>query len=314
MFKYTKKDVIDIATKNGFIVNNTEKVLHLCDILNHFSNSTLNDYLALKGGTAINLFLLDLPRLSIDIDFDFAKAITKEEMLSVRDIVKKNITDYMLSEGYSVNPKTKYTHSLDSFVFSYHTLSGSQDILKIEINYSNRVHVLDTVQDERTIKLGKTVSTNRLATEELVASKLGALIGRTTPRDIYDVHRIINQNICDFNIVRKITIFYVMLSADIPFDFPNAINICLQRIASIDFHKVRETLLSLLRKEEKLNIEEMKSNVSSKIAEMFQLSEKERMFIEKFNKGEYVQELLFDNMQIEDLSLHPMIVWKLNNR
>ena len=25
MFKYTKKDVIDIATKNGFIVNNTEK-------------------------------------------------------------------------------------------------------------------------------------------------------------------------------------------------------------------------------------------------------------------------------------------------
>ena len=75
MFKYTKKDVIDIATKNGFILNNTEKVLRLCDILNHFSNSTLSNYLALKGGTAINLFLLDLPRLSIDIDFDFAKAI-----------------------------------------------------------------------------------------------------------------------------------------------------------------------------------------------------------------------------------------------
>ena len=314
MFKYTKKDVVDIATKNGFIVNNTEKVLRLCDILNYLSNSTLSDYLALKGGTAINLFLLDLPRLSIDIDFDFAKAITKEEMLSVRDIIKKSITNYMLSEGYSINPKTKYTHSLDSFVFSYHTLSGSLDILKIEINYSNRAHVLDTVQDERTIKLGKTVRTNRLATEELVASKLGALISRTTPRDVYDVHKILKQNICDLNKVRKITIFYVMLSAELPFDFQNAINICLQRIAFIDFHKVRETLLSLLRKEEKLSIEEMKSNVSSAIDEMFQLSENEKLFIEKFNNGEYVQELLFDNMKVEDLSLHPMIVWKLNNR
>ena len=34
MFKYTKSDVIKIARENEFIVNNTEKVLRLCSILN----------------------------------------------------------------------------------------------------------------------------------------------------------------------------------------------------------------------------------------------------------------------------------------
>ena len=35
MLKYTKREVVAIARENGFIVDNTEKVLRLSSILNH---------------------------------------------------------------------------------------------------------------------------------------------------------------------------------------------------------------------------------------------------------------------------------------
>jgi predicted nucleotidyltransferase component of viral defense system len=44
----------------------------LTEILKFFENDTLlGNSLALKGGTAINLTIFDLPRLSVDIDMDF---------------------------------------------------------------------------------------------------------------------------------------------------------------------------------------------------------------------------------------------------
>lgn len=71
MFKYSSKEINNIAIKTNFNKNTCEKVLRLFSILDFINNSEFNGALALKGGTAINLFLLDLPRLSVDIDLDF---------------------------------------------------------------------------------------------------------------------------------------------------------------------------------------------------------------------------------------------------
>ena len=111
MFKYTKREIINIANENSFLVNNTEKVLRLSAILNYLSQSTYGEYLSLKGGTAINLFLLNLPRLSVDIDFDFSLNCTKEEMSTIREIIKKDIKDFMIDEGYSLSDKSKFIHT-----------------------------------------------------------------------------------------------------------------------------------------------------------------------------------------------------------
>ena len=69
MFKYTSNEISRIANNTNFNKNTTEKVLRLFSILNNISDSEISDMLVLKAGTAINLFLLDLPRLSVDIDF-----------------------------------------------------------------------------------------------------------------------------------------------------------------------------------------------------------------------------------------------------
>lgn len=84
MFSYRKRDVEKKAIECNFLANNTEKVLRLLDILEFIHNSEINSLLALKGGTAINLCLLDLERLSVDIDMDFTDNCTREEMLERR--------------------------------------------------------------------------------------------------------------------------------------------------------------------------------------------------------------------------------------
>lgn len=73
MFKYTKKDLEQRATELNFVANTLEKVLRLADILKFLNSNILTrTTLALKGGTAINLTIFDLPRLSVDIDLDYA--------------------------------------------------------------------------------------------------------------------------------------------------------------------------------------------------------------------------------------------------
>ncbi len=60
------------AKELGFVRDTFEKVCQLIDILRFIENDTLLfNCLALKGGTAVNLTIFDLPRLSVDIDLDF---------------------------------------------------------------------------------------------------------------------------------------------------------------------------------------------------------------------------------------------------
>lgn len=91
--------------------------MRLSQILNYINNSKLGDYLILKGGTAINLFLLDLIRLSVDIDFDFSINVDKEELFLIRESIKKELLNYMIDEGYLLSDKSKFVHTLDSFAF-----------------------------------------------------------------------------------------------------------------------------------------------------------------------------------------------------
>ena len=72
----------------GFVRDTFEKVCRLADVLSFMeSDALLSGSLALKGGTAINLTIFDLPRLSVDIDMDFSKNVSREIMLLERERV-----------------------------------------------------------------------------------------------------------------------------------------------------------------------------------------------------------------------------------
>jgi predicted nucleotidyltransferase component of viral defense system len=59
-----------------------EKVLRLMGILEiFFYNDELADKYVLKGGTALNLFYFQMPRLSVDIDLNYL-GLERETMLA----------------------------------------------------------------------------------------------------------------------------------------------------------------------------------------------------------------------------------------
>ena len=70
--EFSRQYLTRLAQESNFIKDTLEKVLRLSEILKFLNSDVVfKDKLALKGGTAINLTAVELPRLSVDIDLDF---------------------------------------------------------------------------------------------------------------------------------------------------------------------------------------------------------------------------------------------------
>lgn len=84
-----------MAKDMGFVRDTLEKVYRLADVLKFMEeDGLLAKSIALKGGTAINLTIFDLPRLSVDIDLDYCKSIEREEMLADREVITDRINRF----------------------------------------------------------------------------------------------------------------------------------------------------------------------------------------------------------------------------
>lgn len=299
------------AEELGFIRDTLEKVYRLADILEYFNkNPLLKDSLALKGGTAINLTIFNLPRLSVDIDMDYLKTDNKEEMLQNRKIINSVIEGYMTSQGYIKNPKTKTPHSLDSWVYEYINAAGNKDNIKLEINYSLRAHILSL--EKRPIiteHFSSEYGVKCLAAIEIFGSKINAMLNRTAARDLYDVGNMVRYGLFDRSeqgILRKCVIFYAAISAKkINKDFDTKV------IDKVDKHKVKTDLLPVIRRKENFNLEATKKAVKSYIKELMVLNDSEIEFLKRFERKEYVPELLFEQEEIlARIDRHPMALWK----
>ncbi len=210
-----------MAKELGFPRDSLEKVCRLADIVKFMeSDKLLAKGIALKGGTVINLTIFDLPRLSVDIDLDYCRSIDREEMLSDREIITDRISKYMTANGYGLSPKSKNYHALDSFVYEYVNCGGVKDNLKIEINYMLRCHVLPVARRE--VKLPwneEKLIVLSVAPLEIFASKTVALLARTAPRDLYDMHNMIRYGLfgeSEEAMLRKCAVFYSAIGAAQP--------------------------------------------------------------------------------------------------
>ncbi|MDO9630013.1 MAG: nucleotidyl transferase AbiEii/AbiGii toxin family protein [Acholeplasmataceae bacterium] len=299
------------AKELGFIRDTLEKVLRLTDILEYFNiNPILKENLALKGGTAINLFLFDLPRLSVDIDLDYLSNDSKESMLKHRKMIEDVIHRYMTSEGYTKSPKTKQPHSLDSFVYYYVGASGNSDNIKIEINYSLRSHIFET--EERTVitkLITNALSVKTLSKFEIFGSKINALLTRAAARDLYDVINMIQFGLFSESekiMLKKCVIFYQAITTkeiDISFDT--------LAIDSITQRKIKTDLLPVIHQMDDFELEKAKETVKAFIRDLMILTTDEQAFLKQFDQGEYHPELLFDDpIKLERIKNHPMALWK----
>ena len=308
---YSRNDIDKLAAELNFIRDNMEKVVRLCTLLEYINTDPLlADHLVLKGGTAINLLVMPVPRLSVDIDLDFTENCNKPTMLRYRKAITDKLQAYAYANGYRLSPNSKHPFSVDSWVFQYTNVIGNLDNIKVEINYSMRCHLLPT--EVRPIKLHgfENVNVRTLALVELYASKVKALLERGAARDLFDVHNMIQCQVISEELkpmLRKGVVFYSTVGGNAK---PSG-TYSLQTMERLQFKQIRSALLPVLKKGTFYDLESVKHEVCNYVEDLMRLTDDEKLFIERFAMNDYRPELLFDDEEIiKRIAEHPMALWK----
>lgn len=312
---YNKAELAVLAAQHGFHRDVFEKVLRLKTVLEYFqAEDILKEHFILKGGTAINLTVFPLPRLSVDIDMDYVPNDSRENMLATRKEITSVVKEYMESEGYHLASDSRFSHSLDAFYFQYLNAVGNRDVIKIELNYSLRAHVLQSTSREiLTDAFGDRIQLRTVHPIEIFAAKADALISRAAARDLYDFNNLISSGFfkeeSERDIFRKTIIFYTTITAETV----NR-NFDTRAIDGLSFAKVRRDLFPVLTNQEtrtRFDIDFYKTRAKEYLKELMTVTPNEEDYMDCFIRGEYKPELLFSDENIlERIQNHPMALWK----
>ena len=302
------------AKELGFVRDTFEKVCRLADVLSFMeSDALLSESLALKGGTAINLTIFNLPRLSVDIDMDYSNNVTRDTMLQEREQINGHISKYMTASGYSLSQKSKQYHALDSFVYEYVNAGGMKDNLKIEINYMLRCHVLPVSRRDVVLPWGdRKLTVLCVNPMEIFSTKAVALLNRSAARDLYDMFNLQKSGLIDESresLFKKCIVFYSAIGSEaVPehFDF--------SKVGNISAQKIKTDLMPVLRRAERFSLTMARGEVEDFLKRIL-LPEGDLAFWEAFANGEYKPELLFDDAGIlSRIENHPMALWKCSKK
>lgn len=309
----------NISRETGFIQSTLEKVERLLRILDWMNNDEkLNKLIALKGGTAINTAIFNFPRLSVDIDLDLTENLKRDEMIKERENIHNLLVNYLSGNNYKINvEKSKNVYALDSIVAEYIDIKGNTDNIKIEINYMNRVHILETkkIDVNTDIFKDKHLTIHCIHPIEIYAAKLCALLNRTTARDLYDVYTLSKYNLFDKE--EKQMLRQCFMLEYIAVNDYKLKDMKIDNIEKLKRQDIKTMLLPTLkdRNPKNNNVDVMKHAVREYLKDILIMDDKTNEFYNKFQKGIYEPELLFDNEEIiERVKEHPMVMWKLNKR
>ncbi len=257
---------------------------------------------ALKGGTAINFFVRDMPRLSVDIDLTYLPIENRATSLShitdalkrISERIQKALPDATIQEGLIKN--TKIVNKL--------YVNNSETQIIIEPNLTLRGAVFSTdfrrVSPQVSSHFGATLSIAVASHPDLYGGKICAALDRQHPRDLYDVKILLeNEGVTDE--IRKGFVVYLaghdetmsqLLEPprkDIHDIYTKQfVGMALKPMTFEILLETREELITTLKKS---------------------LTQDERRFLLSLKSGEPKWEL----MQLPGLETLPAIQWKLAN-
>jgi len=169
---------------------------------------------AMKGGTAINLFVRDLPRLSVDIDLTYLPVQDRATSLATINAAMARIAERITESvrGSRVAPSRSRENVITKLV-----VRGDGAQIKIEVTPVLRGCVFEpairsvspSVEDEFGFAEMRIVSF-----PDLYAGKIVAALDRQHPRDLFDVRDLLaNEGIDDA--LRRAFLIY-LISHDRP--------------------------------------------------------------------------------------------------
>ena len=150
---------------------------------------------ALKGGTAINLFVRDMPRLSVDIDLTYVP-------IGPRDISLREMDTAIRRIGENIKKRVPFTKILET------TVKGSKHVakllvsipgvqIKIEPNEVLRGVVFPCEERTLTKKAQElfemSTSITVVSLPDLYGGKICAALDRQHPRDLFDIKMLLEE-------------------------------------------------------------------------------------------------------------------------
>lgn len=175
---------------------------------------TAEECFAMKGGTAINLFIRDLPRLSVDIDLTYLPVQDRAASLAAIDAAMLRIAERITEavRGARVTP----SRSRENVIIKLVVRSDSAQI-KIEVTPVLRGCVFEP--DVRPVSSGVEdefgfAEMRIVSFPDLYAGKIVAAFDRQHPRDLFDARDLLaNEGIDD---ARRRTFLIYLISHDRP--------------------------------------------------------------------------------------------------
>ncbi|WP_395490160.1 nucleotidyl transferase AbiEii/AbiGii toxin family protein [Cedecea davisae] len=158
----------------------------------------LENCFALKGGTAINLFVRNFPRLSVDIDLAYIPLENRDEALPhVREALSRIASILETQSGLNAVLQTNNSDEMRIIV------SSEDAQIKVEVSPVARGtlyppderDIVETVEDEFGFAAIQVVSL-----PDLYGGKICAALDRQHPRDFYDVKMLLESQGIDRSI------------------------------------------------------------------------------------------------------------------
>lgn len=164
---------------------------------------------ALKGGTAINLFVRNLPRLSVDIDLTYLPIKPREESLREIDAALGKIkTDIETAipniKIQATNPKNTDSKRLTVSLDNYQIKIELSPVLRGTVCPVEEKAVAENVEDLFGYAKIQMVSLN-----DLYAGKICAALDRQHPRDLYDIKLLLENEGINRDLFRTFLVYLI---------------------------------------------------------------------------------------------------------
>ena len=197
------------AETTGFRTEILEKVARLLELLDGFNRHPyLTGRMVLKGGTALNLFVFDVPRLSIDIDLNYVGQLDRKAMLAERPDVERALQAVCARVGVMIDSAPD-AHAGGKWRLRYESAEGQGANLELDVNYMLRLPLwLPKAVTAKPVGGLPTPEFPVLDIPELAAGKLAALLARRASRDLFDAHHLLIRGGLDAQRLRVAFVVY----------------------------------------------------------------------------------------------------------
>lgn len=311
--RISSKKLLKEAGKSKFRPDVLEKVAHLLNLLETIqSHPFLKGKLALKGGTALNLFIFDIPRLSVDIDLNYIGAVDRETAFQERPDLEKALHAVFSREGFNVQ-RMPGEHAGGKWQLQYSSASGQMGNLEVDVNFMFRIPLWPIAPKNSTL-VGSWQANHIpvLDAHEIAAGKLAALLSRKQARDLFDCHNILGMTDLDVEQLRMAFVLYGAMNRK---DWRTV----KQEDVDFDSDELNRQLIPTLRttfsKHHKSYAQTLVNECRERLSTLLPFNNHEMRFLDLLlDNGEIEPELLTSDSSLQERILqHPLLLWKAQN-